>query len=85
MLRPANKKVDPVRLLADLNAAKVELLSAQCATDRVRLQYSPQDIVTVAGPHVLKPMIASAESLHGFFSQIAAQVNQNKNAANRNE
>ncbi len=32
------------RLVADLRTAKVELLSAQCAADRLRLRYSPQDL-----------------------------------------
>ena len=47
MMVPGTKKqVDIARLKADLAAASVELLSAHCAADRVRLQYSTQDVVT---------------------------------------
>jgi len=69
-----SKQVDKNRLTADLAAAAVELLSAQCASDRIRLQYSPQDIVKFAEERTLKRAIASAEAVHRFFSQIAAQI-----------
>ncbi len=69
-----SKQVDKDRLTADLAAAAVELLSAQCASDRIRLQYSPQDIVKFAEERTLKRAIASAEAVYRFFSQIAAQI-----------
>ena len=71
--------------MADLSAAKVELLSAQCAADRVRLQYSVQDIAAHAEPQLLKRLIASAAALYDFFSRIEAQIKQNKDASQRNE
>jgi len=74
MVPAARKQVDVTRLMADLSAAKVELLSAQCATDRVRLQYSVQDIAAHAEPQVLKRVIASAEALYSFFSQVEAHI-----------
>jgi hypothetical protein len=75
-MAPAVKKqVDVNRLRADLAVAGVELLSAQCAADRVRLQHSPQDIVAFGEPQALKRAIASADSLYRFFSQIAAEMN----------
>jgi hypothetical protein len=70
----AKRQIDVNRLRADLAAAGVELLSAQCAADRVRLQYSAQDIVGFGEPQALKRAIASAEALHSFFSQIAAEL-----------
>jgi hypothetical protein len=69
-----SKQLIRTRLTADLAAAAVELLSAQCASDRIRLQYSPQDIVKFAEERTLKRAIASAEAVHRFFSQIAAQI-----------
>jgi hypothetical protein len=76
MMVPGTKKqVDIARLKADLAAASVELLSAHCAADRVRLQYSPQDVVTFGERRALRRAIASAEALHSFFSQIEAQIN----------
>ena len=54
------------------------MLSAHCAADRIRLQYSPKDIVTFGERTALKRAIASAEALHNFFSQIDAQIKQGK-------
>ena len=78
----ARKQIDVVRLKADLAAASVELLSAHCAADRVRLQYSPQDIVAFGEGRTLDRAIASAEALHAFFSQIEAHRG-NEEDANR--
>jgi hypothetical protein len=69
-----NRKIDVPRLKADLAAATVELLSAHCATDRVRLRYSPHDIVTHGERDALKKAIAFAEALHDFFSQVDHQI-----------
>jgi len=74
MVPAAKKQVDIVRLSADLTAAKVELLSAQCATDRLRLQYSAQDIAAFAEPQTLKRLIASAQALYKYFCQIEAHI-----------
>ena len=80
-MAPGTKKqIDIARLKADLAAANVELLSAHCAADRVRLQYSPQDIVAFGERHALKRAIASAEALHSFFSQIGARINHEEGA-----
>ena len=62
MVPAVKKQIDVNRLRADLAAASVELLSAHCAADRVRLQYSLQDIVAFGDPQALKRAIASAES-----------------------
>lgn len=70
----SKKQLDVVRLKADLAAASVEILSAQCAADRVRLLYSPHDIVTFGERNTLKRAIASAEALCQFFSQIEAHI-----------
>jgi hypothetical protein len=63
------------RLISDLRAAKVELLSAQCAADRLRLQYSMQDIVCFGERQTLKRAIASVDALHRFFSQVVTHLN----------
>ncbi len=82
MVSGAKKQIDIARLKADLAAASVEVLSAHCATDRVRLQYSPHDIVTFGERRTLERALASAEAMHRFFSQIGAQVG-NQEDANR--
>lgn len=80
MVSGAKKQIDIARLKADLAAASVELLSAHCAADRVRLQYSPQDIVAFGERRALQRAIASAEALHSFFSKIGAQINHEEGA-----
>jgi hypothetical protein len=75
-MQSGSKPVDVARLKADLAAAGVELLSAQCATDRVRLQYSLPDILTYAEQSTLNRAIASAEALCRFFSQVQSQMKQ---------
>jgi len=65
---------------ADLAAAGVELLAAQCAADRVRLQYSAKDIVAFGERQALKRAIAAVESLHAFFTQISGQIRHQENA-----
>ena len=66
--------VDIARLKADLAAARIELLSAHCATDRIRLQYSLQDVVHFGERSDLKKAIASLGALCRFFSQLEACV-----------
>lgn len=68
------KELDVARLQADLAAASVELLSAHCATDRVRLHYSAQEIVAFAERSTLKKALTSAEAVYRFFSQIEAHI-----------
>ena len=80
MVSGSKKQIDIARLKADLAAASVELLSAHCAADRVRLQYSPQDIVTFGERRALQRAISSAEALHRFFSEIGAQINHEEDA-----
>jgi hypothetical protein len=70
----SKKPIDVARLKADFYAAGIELLSAHCATDRVRLQYSPQDIVAFAERTALRKAIASATALCRFYSQLEAHI-----------
>lgn len=73
-------RIDVARLKADLSAASVELLSAHCAADRVRLQYSLHDIVSFGERGALKRAIASAEALCRFFSEIDAHLKNREDA-----
>ena len=68
------KGSDMGRLISDLQAAKIELLSAQCAADRLRLQYSLRDIVAFGERQALERAIATARALNQFFSQIEAEL-----------
>jgi len=66
------------RLISDLRSAKVELLSAQCAADRLRLQYSVADIVSFGEPQTLQSAIASPSALCRFFASIQDQRKQDQ-------
>jgi hypothetical protein len=70
------KQSEIARLSSDLRTAKIELLSAQCATDRLRLQYSVEDIVSFGERQALKGTIASAAALCRFFASVENQMKQ---------
>ena len=70
----SKKQVNVARLNADIAAASVELLSAHCAADRVRLQYSPKDVASFADPNALKRAITSSEAVYRFFAEVAAEM-----------
>jgi hypothetical protein len=72
----SRKQAGIARLASDLRAAKIELLSAQCAADRLRLQYSVADIVSFGERQALKCAIASADAVSRFFSSIADQLRE---------
>ena len=68
------KQADIARLMADLRSAKLELLSAQSAAERLCFQYTVQDIVIFGERHTLKGAIASAEAIARFFASLEAQL-----------
>ena len=70
----SEKQVDVTRLKADLAAAGIEMLSAHCAVDRVRLQYSPHDVVKFGERGTLKKAIASAEAVCRFFKLLQLEL-----------
>lgn len=68
------KPAEIAKLTADLRKAKVELLSAQCAVDRLRLQYPIPYIVSFGDPQALEQALASARAVSRFFDAIEAQL-----------
>ena len=68
------KQAEIARLTSDLRAAKIELLSAQCAADRLRLQYSVEDIVSFGERQTLKGAIASAAAVCRLFASLDDQI-----------
>jgi hypothetical protein len=76
----SRKQLDVARLKAEVTAAGVEILSAHCAADRVRLQYSPEDIVAFGERKELKKAIASSQALHRFFSVLEVQLKRTENS-----
>jgi hypothetical protein len=76
-----SKQIDVARLKADVAAAGVEILSALCAADRVRLQYSPEDIVTFGERSTLKRAITSSQALYRFFHLIEIQLKHSEDSS----
>lgn len=61
-------RVSILKLNAGLRHAQLELLSAQCATDRLRLCFSVQDVARHGHPDVLrKALQASAVLISVLF------------------
>ena len=72
----SKKQLDVARLKSDVAAAGIEILSAHCAADRVRLQYAPQDVVTFGERSTLKKAIASAEAVYRYFALINLELKE---------
>ncbi|HWF91061.1 MAG TPA: hypothetical protein VN684_02200 [Terriglobales bacterium] len=74
-----NKSADRpviVQMNAKLQDAQVELLSAHCATERIRLRFSTEDIAQHGRRDVLRKAFGAATALHDFYSSIEEQINQ---------
>jgi len=77
-------RVAIVQMNAELRQAQLDLLSAECATDRLRLRFSPEDIACFGEREVLRKAVASAIALKDYYSCIAQQVSDpNSNAPPR--
>lgn len=72
-----NKPEDRVaigQMNARLQDAQVELLSAHCATDRIRLRFSTEEIARHGRRDVLRKAFGAATALHDFYSSIEALI-----------
>jgi len=72
-----NKSEDRVAIIqmnAELRNAQLELLSAECAKDRLRIRFSAEDIACYGERDVLRKAVASATALKDYYSSIAQQV-----------
>lgn len=59
---------------AELRHAQLEMLSAQCATDRLRLRYSPDDLAQHAQRDILRKAWSSANALFEYYNSIVNQL-----------
>ena len=73
------KPTEVAKLISDLRNAKVELLSAQCAVDRLRLQYPISDIVSYGERQTLERALASVRALSRFFGEIESLIKPQEN------
>jgi hypothetical protein len=77
----SDDRVAIVQMNAELRNAQLELLSAECAKDRLRLRFSPEDIAYYAERDVLRKAVASASALKDYYSFIARQVSEPNSVA----
>jgi hypothetical protein len=63
-----------VQMNAELRHARLELLSAECATHQLRLRFSTQDLARYAEQDLLRKAIDSAASLNDFYASIERQI-----------
>jgi len=66
----AEGRVDSLKLDGDLRDAYVELLSAQCAIERIRLRYSPEDIAIKGSNFMVSRSISAANAICEYFSSV---------------
>src|ERR1700758_2224201 len=66
----SEERVAIVQMNADLRHAQLELLSAQCATDRVRLRFSIEQIARHAHVDVLRKTLGTVTALYQYYSSI---------------
>jgi hypothetical protein len=59
---------------AELRHAQLEMLSAQCATDRLRLRYSADDLARHAQRDILRKVWSSANALFEYYNAIVNQL-----------
>jgi hypothetical protein len=75
----AKKQTKVAKLVADLRSAKVELLSAQCAVDRLRIHYPISDIISFGERQTLERALVSARAVSRFFNEIESHFKQREN------
>ena len=65
---------------AELRHAQLEMLSAQCATDRLRLRYTADDLARHAQRDVLRKAWSSANALFEYYNSIVNQLSDRQSA-----
>ena len=75
------ERIAVLQLNADLRHAQLELLSAECAADRLRLRFSTADIAEFADEVVLSKAIKTAASLNHYYSSLPKRSRRNQAAA----
>jgi hypothetical protein len=67
-------RVAVVQMNAELRHARLEMLSAECATHQLRLRYSIEDLARYAEQDLLRKAIESASALNEFYASIERQI-----------
>jgi len=70
----ADDRVAIVQMNAELRHAQLDLLSAQCATDRLRLRFSVGDLAQYGERDILRKAIGTAVALSDYYLSIQNQL-----------
>ena len=70
----ADDRVAIVQMNAELRHAQLDLLAAQCATDRLRLRFSIENLARYGEKDVLRKTIGTALALHDDYQSIQNQM-----------
>jgi hypothetical protein len=68
--------LERTRVVADLNFAYLELLSARAATDKLCVNNSVQSIVRNCDKEKILNAISAASALYEFYSKLGAHLHQ---------
>ena len=67
-------RVAIVQMNAELRHAQLELLSAECATQQLRLRFSTENLARYGQRDVLRKAIISAGALNNYYSSVEKQI-----------
>jgi len=67
-------RVAIAQMNSDLRHAQLDLLSAQCATNRLRLRFSVEDLARYGERDVLRKTIGTALALHEYYVSIQSEM-----------
>jgi len=61
-------------MISDLRAAWIELLGARCATDRLRLRYSAQEMARFAERTTLNKSLEAVGAMCEYFAEVRKHI-----------
>jgi hypothetical protein len=67
-------RVAIAQMNSELRHAQLDLLSAQCATDRLRLRFSVEDLARYGERDVLRKTIGTAVALHEYYRSLQNEM-----------
>ncbi len=68
---------DPAKIntmISDLRSAWIDLLGARCATDRLRLRYSAEDVARFAERTTLNKSIEAVGAMCDYFAEVRKYI-----------
>jgi hypothetical protein len=61
-------------MISDLRAAWIDLLGARCATDRLRLRYSPREVAQFAERTTLHKSLEAVGAMCEYFAEVRKHI-----------